>query len=182
MSTTTAAALALACSGGCIACLVYLHLVSTGHSPVRSAVSEYGVGKYAPLYSTQATLMGAAALWDAVGLKQPHKVVVLLVVFAIARIAIGWFPTDRIGSRPLTSRGLVHLLLAAVAFVTLPWAAVALTRSQGGEPWLGRILVVLAVLTAVALRSQLRPWFGLLERLLYAGMLAWLILVAIRLL
>ena len=181
MSTTTAAALSLACTGGCIACLVYLHLAPTGYSPIRNAVSEYGVGKYAPLYSTQATLMGASALWLAVALKQPHKVVVLLVVFAIARITIGWFPTDRMGSRERTGRGSVHLLLAAVAFVTLPWAAVVLTRSQGGEPWLGRILVVLAVLTAVSLRSQLRPWFGLVERALYAGMLAWLILVAVRL-
>ena len=182
MSTTTAAVLSLACTAGCVACLVYLHLAAPGYSPVRNAVSEYGVGKFAPLYSTQATLMGAAGLWLAVGLKRPHRVVVLLIVFAIAPIAIGWFPTDLIGSRQPTSRGAIHLVLAAVAFVTLPWAAVALTRSQGGEPWLGRILVVLAVLTVVALRTQLRPWFGLIERALYVGMLALLILVASRLL
>src|SRR5215471_16799687 len=123
MSTTAAAVLSLACTAGCMACLVYLHLAPTGYSPVRNAVSEYGVGKYAPLYSTQATLMGAAALWVAVGVKQPHRVVVLLVIFAIARISIGWFPTDRIGSRQRTPRGGIHLLLAAVAVVTLPWAA-----------------------------------------------------------
>jgi hypothetical membrane protein len=182
MSTTTAAVLSLGCTAGCIACLVYLHLAPTGYSPVRNAVSEYGVGRYAALYSTQAMLMGIAALWLAVALRQPHRVVVLLVLFALARISIGWFPTDQIGSRQRTSRGSVHLVLAAVAFVTLPWAAVDLTRSEGGEPWLGRILVVLAVLTAVALRTQLRPWFGLVERALYVGMLAWLIVVAVRLL
>jgi hypothetical membrane protein len=181
MSTTTAAVLSLGCTAGCIACLAYLHVAATRYSPVRNAVSEYGVGRYAPLYSTQAALMGAAALWLAVALRQPHRVVVLLILFAIARISIGWFPTDVIGSRERTGRGAVHLVLAAVAFVTLPWAAVELTRSEGGEPWLGRILVVLAVLTAVALRTQLRPWFGLVERALYVGMLAWLILVAVRL-
>jgi hypothetical membrane protein len=182
MSTTTAAVLSLGCTAGCIACLVYLHLAPTWYSPVRNAVSEYGVGRYAPFYAAQAALMGAAALWLAVALKQPHRVVVLLILFAIARISIGWFPTDAIGSRQRTTRGGVHVVLAAVAFVTLPWAAVALTRSEGGEPWLGRILVVLAVLTVVAVRTQLRPWFGLVERALYVGMLAWLILVAVRLL
>ncbi len=182
MSTTTAAALSLGCSAGCIACLAYLHVARTGYSAVRNAVSEYGVGRYAPLYSAQAILMGVAALCLAVALKQPHRVVVLLVLFAIARILIGWFPTDLRGSRQRTSRGSVHLLLAAVAFVTLPWAAIDLGRSEGGEPWLGRILVVLAVLTAVAPRTQLRPWFGLIERALYVGMLAWLIVVAVRLL
>ena len=74
------------------------------------------------------------------------------------------------------------MLLAAVAFVTLPWAAVALSRADHGEPWLGRLMVVLAVLTAVALGTPLRPWFGLIERAFYVAMLAWLVLVAVRVL
>ncbi len=182
MSSTTATLLSLACTAGCIGCLVYLHLAPTGYSPIRNAVSEYGVGRFAPLYSMQATLAGAAGLWLAVALKHPHRVVTLLVVFAIARVAIGWFPTDPIDSPERTSRGRIHVLLAAVALVTLPWAAVALSHADHGEPWLGRLMVALAVLTAVALRTPLRPWFGLIERVFYVAMLAWLVLVAVRVL
>ena len=36
-------------------------------------------------------------------------------------------------------------------------------------------------LTALTLRSGLRPYFGLIERLLYATMIAWFLIVAIHL-
>ena len=73
-------------------------------------------------------------------------------------------------------------IVLAVALVTLPWAAVALSHADHGEPWLGRLMVALAVLTAVALGTPLRPWFGLIERVFYVAMLAWLVLVAVRVL
>lgn len=57
-----AAALALACTAGCVTCLVYLHLAPTGYSPLRNAVSEYGVGAYAHWYQAQAAAAGLAGL------------------------------------------------------------------------------------------------------------------------
>ena len=177
-----AAALALACVVGCVACLVYLHLAPTGYSPVRNAVSEYGVGRYAHWYGLQAGLAGVAAICLAFALGHPRRVVMLLAVLAAARIAIGWFPTDGVASEEPTWRGAVHLLLALVAFAAASWAAIALRTGNHGEPWVGWLMAALAIGTMLSLRTSLRPWFGLIERGYYAAMLAWLILVSARLL
>jgi len=176
-----AAALALACTAACGACLVYLHIAPTGYSPVRNAVSEYGVGRYARWYGLQATCAGVAAICLAVALGHPRRVVVLLAILAAARIAIGWFPTDTLASFQPTRRGGIHLLLALVAFTAAPWAAIALGRAQHGEPWLGWVMAAFALGTMISLRSALRPWFGLVERGYYVAMLAWLALVSARL-
>jgi hypothetical membrane protein len=177
------AALALAATAACVVCLVYLHLAPTGYSPARNAVSEYGVGAYARWYGLQATFTGAAAICLAIALRHPERVVVLLAIFAAARIAIGWFPTDTLESGRRTPRGAIHLLLAAAAFTAAPGAAIALAPSHDGAPWLGRVMAALAVATMLSLRSTfLRPWFGLVERGYYVAMLAWLALVSTRLL
>jgi hypothetical protein len=175
------AALALACTAGCLTCLVYLHVAPTGYSPVRNAVSEYGVGPYARWYGLQATLTGVAAICLAVALGHPRRVVALLAVLAAARIAIGWFPTDAASGQP-TRRGGMHLLLALAAFTAAPWAAIALGPGAHGAPWLGWLMAALALGTMLSLRTSLRPWFGLVERGYYAAMLAWLVLVSARLL
>jgi hypothetical protein len=177
-----AAALTLASVGGCVACLVYLHLAPTGYSPVRNAVSEYGVGPYARWYAAQATFTAFAAICLAVALAHPTRVIVLLGVLAAARFAIGWFPTDTIASGQRSYRGGVHLLLAVIAFATTSWAAIALPRADQGQPALGHVIALFALGTMLTLRSPLRPWFGLVERGYYVAMLVWFTLVATRLL
>jgi hypothetical membrane protein len=179
---TVAAAFALAFTAACTACLVYLHLAPTGYSPVRNAVSEYGVGRYAHWYGLQATCTGLASICLAIALGHPRRVVTLLAVLAAARIAIGWFPTDTLESGRPTPRGGIHLLLAIVAFTAAPWAAITLSRAQHGAPWLGRVMAALAVGTMISLRTSLRPWLGLVERGYYVAMLAWLTVVSARLL
>ncbi len=185
--TTALAAASLLCTGGCVACLVYLHLAPTGYSPVRNAVSEYGVGAHARWYRAQAACAGAAGLLLAGALANgvhpaPRRVVALLVVLAVARVAIGWFPTDPIGTTEPTRNGGVHLLLAVAAFASASWAAIALRHSQHGQPALGWAMAICAIGTGLALRrSPLKPWLGLIERGYYIAMLAWLVLVAVRL-
>ena len=188
MTATTALAVAsLVFTGGCIACLAYLHLAPTGYSPVRNAVSEYGVGFYARWYQAQAASAGTAALLLAGALAKdvspvPRRVVALLVVLAVARVAIGWFPTDLLGARTRTRNGSIHLLLAVAAFTSASWAGTALRRSQHGQPALGWAMAVCAMGTFLAVhRSPLKPWLGLIERGYYVAMLAWLVLVAVRL-
>ena len=56
-------------------------------------------------------------------------VVALLVVFAAARGAISWFPMDA-PDTPRTSTGVIHVLLASLAFLSIAGAAI----------WLGAIL------------------------------------------
>ena len=84
----------LACTGVCAGCLVFLHLAPTGYSPLRDAVSRYGVGAYAPWYQAQAAFCGASAILLAFALRRPTQIVALLVVFGVARIAITQFPMD----------------------------------------------------------------------------------------
>lgn len=180
--THVAAAVSLVLTGACAACLAYLHVAPTGYSPLRNAVSEYGVGAYARWYAAQASCAGLAGLALAVALRHPATVVALLVVLAVTRVAIGWFPTDTIAIGERTTHGAVHMLLAAAAFTAASWAAIALRPAQHGEPALGWLMLVCAVGTMLSLRNPaLRPWLGLIERGYYAGMLAWLVLVAARL-
>jgi hypothetical protein len=169
---TAAAAASLVFTGLCAACLVYLHLAPTGLSAVRNAVSEYGIGAYGAWYHAQVRCMAVAALLLAVALRHPAKVVILLGVLAAARVAISLFPVVH----P------VHVLFAALAFVSASAAAIALKPAEHGLPALGWAALACAIGTSFALRSSLRPWLGLIERGFYASILAWTALVAIRLL
>jgi hypothetical protein len=174
--TAALAVASLVFTGGCVACLVYLHLAPTGYSPVRNAVSEYGIGPYARWYRAQAAFTGVAGLLLAGALAAgvdpaPRRVITLLVVLLVARVSIGWFPT-----------GGIHLLLGIAAFLSASWAAVALKSGQHGQPALGWAMAACAIGTGLSLRrSPLKPWLGLIERGYYVAMLAWLVLVAARL-
>lgn len=167
--TAAAAAASLVFTGLCIGCLVYLHFAPTGYSPVTQAVSRYGVGRYARWYQAQAACAGIAGILLAVAVRHPHHVAVLLVVFGLARLAITQFPMD-------ARRG-AHWLLAVVAFGSVTSAAVRLPASMHGTPALG--WAMLAALLAGILGRQIA--FGLAERAFYVAMLAWLVLVAARL-
>lgn len=185
--TAALAIASLVFTGGCIASLVYLHVSPTGYSPVRNAVSEYGVGAYADWYRLQAACAGTAAIFLAGALAKgvhpaPRTVISLLLVLAAARIAIGRFTTDLIGSTERTREGAIHALLAVAAFTSASWAGVALKPAQHGQPALGWTMALFALGTFLAVRRlPLKPWLGLIERCYYVAMLAWLVLVAARL-
>ena len=172
--TGAAAAASLVCTGLCIACLAYLHLSPTGYSPLHDAVSAYGVGRYARWYQAQATAAGLAAVALAVALGGPRRVVILLAVFAAGRLAITQAPLDR--------RRVAHGLLAVLAFGAVAIAGIRLTSAEHGTPSLGWAMAAFVFLMAITRRNPpLRGWFGLIERGFYAAMLAWLALVATRL-
>lgn len=165
--THAAAVIALVFTGGCIACLSYLHAAPTGYSPVRDPVSAYGVGAYARWYQAQAACAGIAGILLAIALKHPGHVVALLVVFGFARLAITQFPMD--------TQRVPHWLLAVVAFGTVTSAAIRLHYA------LGWAMLAALIVSVVARRAQL-GFFGLAERAFYIAMLAWLVLVATHLL
>jgi hypothetical protein len=185
--TTALAVAAIAFASLCVACLVVLHLAPTGYSPLRNAVSEYGVGGYAWWYRAQAACAGTAAVLLAAALARdldpaPRRVVALLCVFAVSRVAIGFFPTDLIGSTERTRTGVIHALLALVAFASISWAAATLPASEHGAEWLGRVMGLTVLGTIIGLRTTfLRSYVGLIERGFYAAFLAWIFLVSLRL-
>jgi hypothetical protein len=166
--------------------LVAVHLRPAGYDPLRDAVSDYGVGPSLPYYRAQTSAMALAAIFVAAALARaidpaPRRVIVLLLVFAAARLAIPFFPTDLDRTRR-TGTGVIHALLAAVAFGTVAWAAATLPDRAHwtGLAALGWIVVATAIAMALSLRARV-PYFGLVERLFYAATLAWLALVSVRL-
>jgi len=172
---TAAAAASLVFTGLCAACLVYLHLAPTGYSPLADAVSAYGVGRHARWYQAQAACSGIAAALLAAALGGPGGVVALLAVYAACRLAITQFPMD--------TRRVEHWLLAVSAFGGVAAAAIRLKAPEHGLPALGWAMLACLALTVVTRRNPpLRAWFGLAERGFYAALLAWLALVAARLL
>jgi Protein of unknown function (DUF998) len=180
-----AALLALAVT---VASLCWLHLEPTGLSPVRNAVSQYGISDYRAGYRVATSAFAAAGAALAAGISQATHggataVVVLLVVFAIARALISWFPMDKPGTER-TSTGQTHGLLAIAAFggVTLAAFRLASVLSRQGQ-WhslapVSTILgwVMLACLIAMGASRALPPVrarFGAVERGFYLSAIAW---------
>ena len=192
--TTAFGALATAATLACLAALVRVHQLPTGYRPLRNAVSDYGVGNYARYYRFQTAALAIAAVFVALALARavdpaPLLPITLLVVFAAARFAIPWFPTDVNRLRP-TRTGRIHILLAAVAFAAVAWAAAVLPNHvdwptiEGLLRGLGWFVVISVVACALALTRALRvyatPWFGAIERVFYAAVLAWFFVVSLH--
>ena len=111
--------------------LIMLRLLPTGYDPVRDAVSDYGVGPYRGWFWLQAVVGGVGCLALGIALAQLHpftptQVVVALIVTAAARFLLPFFATDQDGSRFQTLHGIIHMILAVIAFGGLIWAATGL--------------------------------------------------------
>ena len=177
-----------------VASLTWLHLQPTGLSPMRNAVSQYGISAYRGGYRVATLAFAVAGIALAVGISarlhaRAHTVEVLLVVFAAARSVISWFPMDEPGTER-TATGRRHGLLAIAAFASVTAAAFKLSRVlthatvwhqfapvSSGLGWL-----MLALLLAMGLRRslpQLGPWFGGIERAFYAAAIIWCTVIAI---
>jgi len=197
-SDTTAAVMAAVAAAAFLAAavtLVWVDVLHTGRNPARDAVSDYGAGPYRWFYSTVVISLGLGAVLLLLALARGTDVtaggLIWLGVYAVARLAIAWFPHDLEG-KPVTPVGRVHLALAAAAFTAVAFAAVDLAPALGREPgWNGAdsligalrwAVVITAVATLVArvvlpLRAVA---FGLVERLLYAASIGFLMVVAVE--
>jgi hypothetical protein len=193
---TAIAAIALLGVLVCVACLVYLHVAPTGLNPVRDPVSQYGITDYFTFYRAAALSLGVSALTLAVALIEALAEanaagIVFLLILGFARLTIGWVPMDAPGTAR-TGTGLRHNLLATAFFASATVAAFLFTGTFADDPELAGIASASAVLSwAMAVFSALilltsligpvKRYFGLVERLLYVAVLAWLATVAIAL-
>jgi hypothetical protein len=188
--SAAAGIVALVALAAVIGSLAYLHLAPTGLSPIRNAVSQYGITPYRSGYrvATIAFAAAGAALALAIshalpGTGRTRLVIAMLIVFAIARALISWFPMDEPGT-PRTATGRRHGLLAIAAFAAATIAAFRLgsALAHGGR-WHSLATVstalgwaMLACLLAVALvrgAPALRERFGAIERGFYLAAIAW---------
>jgi hypothetical protein len=176
---------------GVVGSLGYLHLAPTGLSPVRSAVSEYGITDFRSGYRVATIAFAVAGFGLAFGVDRAaagrgHVVVALLVVFGASRAAISWFPMDAAGApgAPETTTGRTHGVLALAAFAAAMLAALRLGRvlARGGT-WhalgpvstsLGSAMAVCLVGMALARSSPaVRARFGAIERAFYVAAITW---------
>jgi hypothetical protein len=173
-----------------VVALVVLHLMPSGLSPLRNPVSQYGITRFKAGYRVQTLAYGLAGAGVAIGVaalpRPSQSVVVLCGVFAASRAAISWFPMDAPGGRR-SATGRHHGQLAMCAFVALSLAALDLSRTVGHDHVGGAFGPVSGVLAAVMLGSLVTMAggrragtgsFGLVERIFYLSMTAWLITVA----
>jgi hypothetical protein len=190
---TTIAAITLLGVIVCLACLVYLHVAPTG---LRDPVSQYGITDYFTFYRAAALSLGVSALTLAVALIEALTEanaagIVFLLILGFARLTIGWVPMDAPGAAR-TRTGLRHNLLATAFFASATVAAFLFTGTFADDRALAGIAPASAVLSwAMAVFSALilvtslvgpvKRYFGLVERLLYVAVLAWLATVSIAL-
>ncbi|HEY5030972.1 MAG TPA: DUF998 domain-containing protein [Actinomycetes bacterium] len=178
-----------------VGALVTLHVLPTGLSPVRDAVSHYGITRYRLGYRVLTISMGVAGLAAAAGLAVvvhggAALVDLFLVAFALARLAISWYPMDEPGLAP-TEHGRRHGLLALLTFTSVMVAGLRLPRALQLEGvWasqlaplrvFGWLLLVAAVGMIVTRRLGGGGLFGLAERAFYLATFCWLGLVGMAL-
>lgn len=184
--TSLAAVLLLAGALVAVVSLVILHLLPTGLNPLRDPVSQYGITRYRAGYGAAAggaalAGVGGVLFFAPTGGAISTVTIALLVVFAVARAAIGFFPMDAPGSAR-TGTGRTHNLLATAAFASVTAAAFtgAGALHDAGFPdasaWSTACGIVMAVGTIGLLITARRAHpglFGLAERVIYVGFLAW---------
>ncbi|MFZ0996002.1 MAG: DUF998 domain-containing protein [Candidatus Dormiibacterota bacterium] len=192
MEIVGASAIALGLAVG-LSALVVLHILPTGLSPVRNAVSQYGITPYRNGYRVQTLAYALAGLGAALGLAElpgpVALVVVLCLIFAAARAAISWFSMDAPGGER-TATGSWHGALAIVAFGAVGIAAASLASLlrqdhihkalASASNGLALLMLVAFVAMAVSRRTE-GGFFGLAERGFYVCMTAWLAVVAVLL-
>ncbi|MGO9751088.1 MAG: DUF998 domain-containing protein [Solirubrobacteraceae bacterium] len=177
-----------------LASLAYLHHAPTGLSPMRDAVSQYGISQFRAGYRVATIAFAIAGGALAAGIDRAvgghgRAVVLALVVFAIARGAISWFPMDAPGTEP-SATGHRHVLLAITAFAAATFAAGKLAAVlSSGRRWhtlapvsttLGAAMAACLIGIALA-RAQpaLRARLGAIERAFYLCAIAWFAVFAV---
>lgn len=190
-----AGAVSLAGVSTSIGALAYLHRAPTGLSPIRNAVSQYGISSYRWGYRLLTISMAVAGASLAIALHASvhgagiATVLALLGVFSLARLAISWFPMDAPGAQRTTT-GAQHGLLAIATFLSVAIAAIRLCRVLERDPaWtmlasvsrgLGWAMAVcIGILMLSRIGSDLRRVFGAVERALYVAIIAWLVVVGV---
>jgi hypothetical protein len=193
--TTAAGVISLLALAVVVASLVYLHLEPTGLSPVRNAVSQYGITSFRAGYRVATISFALAAVALGVGIDRVLRgggrttVVALLVIFAVARAAISWFPMDVPGT-DRTDTGKMHGILALAAFASVTIAAFRLAdvlSHRGRWHSLATASTALgwamtACLLGLALARSfpaIRARFGLVERGFYLSAISWFALFAV---
>lgn len=166
------------------------------YSPISQAESDLAVGPYGYVMAVNFVNRGVFSLLFLYGLAKslPPRAefrtgLVLLGVWAVGALILAVSPTDVSG--PTTVHGLVHLLVATLAFLCAAVGTVSLSRAFERDPTLkgvGRYAKPLAILAVVFFfvlygGALVAPHAagkvgGLVERVFIGLVLVWMLLVS----
>lgn len=169
-----------------IVLVAILHLVRDDLDPVARRLSEYAVGPYGWLMTTAFLGLGCGLLALAVSLRatassDPVGRVTSLLGFAAGAgmIVSGAFPTGVSSiSEAIHSRA-SGLATAAVIAIALAYSLPRMRRrtSTGQDVMAAGLALCAALLGAISPILHETPWTGLSQRLLWATVTLWLLLI-----
>ena len=170
-------------------------------NPIRDAESSLALGAFGWIMALDFVVRGLLALALIAGLQKAlvpaarsQVGAILIEVWAVGAFLLALFPTDAPGQRTL--HGLIHALVALIAFFAAAVGALLISRRLAADPrWLHlrrplstiavfALAMLLAVLIAgqrLAASPQPGGIFGLVERAFLALVLLWMLVVALRL-
>lgn len=179
-----------------LALSVLLFRLRTDYNFLRTEESDYAVGRWSPLMDLAYLVRGACSAAVVLALSRSARPEArsrtgegLLWVWAVASALLAFFPSDLEGQHPQTASGGVHLILALAAFLAAPAGQLCVGwRLHADVRWraLCPVLIVLPVLAAGAFVLTFAAWLapgsldGLWERVFLGLVLAWLLVVALR--
>src|SRR5579863_11876 len=176
---------------------VIAQLLPPHYNAISQAESGLAVGPYGFLMTINFVIRGLLSLALLIALTRATTKegrsqfgLVLLGVWAIGAFLLALFPTDLAGQKP-TLHGLIHLLVAFIAFVCVAIGELLLSlRFAADERWqaVRNLTVTIAFATLIALFllffgtiAGLNGIGGLLERVFLGLALLWLLVVAVHL-
>ena len=176
---------------------VIAQLLPPHYNAIIQPESDLAVGPYGFLMTINFVIRGLLSLALLIGLTQALSKegrsqlgLVLLGIWAVGALLLALFPTDLAGQKP-TLHGLIHLLVAFIAFVCVALGELLLSlRFAANERWqaVRNLTVTIAFVTLIALFllffgtiAGLNGIGGLLERVFLGLALLWLLVVAVHL-
>lgn len=176
---------------------VIAQLLPPHYNAITKAESDLAVGPYGFLMAINFVIRGLLSLALLIALTRTTTKegrsqfgLILLGIWAVGALLLALFPTDLAGQKP-TLHGLIHLLVAFIAFVCVAIGELLLSlRFAADERWqaVRNPAVTIAFLTLIALCLLFFATFaglngigGLLERLFLGLALLWMLVVALHL-
>lgn len=197
------AALTLAGIAAYVGLDIIAQLLPPHYNPLTQPESDLAVGPYGFVMAINFVVRGLLSLALLASIQtalipaaRSRVGAVLLEIWAIGAFLLAIFPTD-VGARH-TLHGLIHLIVALVAFVAAAVGALLISLRMGADPAWVRVrpaLLVIAVASLVALAGLvlgvgsvastaaggIAGLFGLIERVFLGLILLWMLVTALRL-
>ena len=176
---------------------VIAQLLPPHYNAITQPESDLAIGPYGFLMTINFAIRGLLSLALLIGLTRTLSKEgrsefgrVLLSIWTVGAFLLALFPTDLAGQKP-TLHGLIHLLVAFIAFVSVAIGELLLSlRFAADERWqtVRNPTVTIAFVTLIALFllffgifAGLNGIGGLLERVFLGLSLLWILVVALHL-